>query len=186
MNLGGLDLDAIQAVDPRTVGIVAGFLLLGFGRKLFWIFVGLVGFVFGYNFARHFLGLPTDMGVVLVAIVIGSLGSLLAVFFKKVALGIAGFLVGGLGLIWIAAETGWDTGPVIWGAAVIAGIAGSLLARYVFDTALVILSSIFGAALLVDGLAWRGIDPMLLFVVLVGAGSLFQFLISSSFRGRRD
>jgi len=37
----------------------------------------------------------------------GTLGALLAVFFKRLALGVAGFLVGGVGLLWIAGETGW-------------------------------------------------------------------------------
>lgn len=186
MNLEGFDLDTIQALDPRTVGVVAGFLLLAFGRKLFWLFAGLVGFVFGYNFAEHLVGLPSDVGVVLVALVIGSLGSLLAVFFKKVALGIAGFLVGGLGLIWVAAETGWDTGPAIWLGAVVAGLVGALLARFVFEVALVLLSSVFGAALLVDGLDLAGVDPILLFVGLVVAGALFQTVIGRSARRRGD
>ena len=177
MNLEDFDLEAIQALDPRTVGIGAGFLLLAFGRRLFWLFVGLVGFVFGYNFAEHFVGLPSDVGVVLI---------LLAVFFKKIALGFVGFLVGGLGLIWVAAEAGWDTGPAIWLGAVVAGIAGALLARFVFEAALVLLSSIFGAALLVEGLAPQGIDPILFFVILVAAGSLFQFLTSSRSRRGRD
>ena len=186
MSLDVLDLEALQVLEPRIVGIVAGALLVLFGRKLFWAFVALAGFLFGYNFAVYALGLENELASVLLGLVLGSLGALVAVFFKRLALGLAGFVVGCLGLLWVAAQGGWDTGPLVWIGALAAGGVGALLARTVFEAALVILSSMLGAALLVDGLGWRGVDPVVFFLVITGLGVVFQYLTASSRRRSRE
>jgi uncharacterized membrane protein len=74
---------------------VAGALLLIAGRRLFWLFVGLVGFFAGLRFAPLFLsGRPEHMSW-LVAILFGVLGMFLAIVLQRFTVVLAGFLAGG-------------------------------------------------------------------------------------------
>ena len=70
-----------------------------FGRKLFWFFVGTLGFVVGAEAATTLF--PHNPEWELIAgLILGLLGILMALFLQKVAIGVGGFLAGGyLGMI---------------------------------------------------------------------------------------
>lgn len=62
--------------------IIEGIALLTLGRKLFWLFVGLIGFEAGTQFAgRMFVAMPEWM-TLLIAIAVGLLGAILAIFLQ--------------------------------------------------------------------------------------------------------
>ena len=72
--------------------ILAGALLLLFGRRLFWLFVGCVGFIVGFDFASNlFQGQPQWL-LLAIAIGVGLLGAIASVFIQRLVVGIAGFL----------------------------------------------------------------------------------------------
>ena len=74
---------------------VVGLALLILGKKLFWLFVGAIGFIGASDMAsRYFSGLP-DWQILIVAVAAGLLGALLAVFFQKAAILLVGFYAGG-------------------------------------------------------------------------------------------
>ena len=161
-------------IGPETpvLALVAGAVLLIAGRRLFWLFVGLVGFFTVYHW---FLGrgvAPSAHWVL--AILAGLIGIVLAVFLQRVAVAVAGFLVGGwymAGLLGVhfATARGVDL-LLIFVAAVIAAV----LAVWVFDLALVVLSSLAGAQLIVEALHPRPGPAKLMVVALLVIGIVIQ------------
>lgn len=134
--------------DTPILVLVAGAALLIAGRRLFWLFVGLVGFFTVYQWFEP--SGPPSSWQWMVAIAAGLLGILLAIFLQRFAVALAGFLVGGwaviqfLGLNLASLRT---ADVVIF---VVAGILAAILAVKVFQIALVFLSSLAGASLIVD------------------------------------
>jgi hypothetical protein len=63
------------------------------GRRLFWLFVGLMGFITAY---RWFESNPAaqSSGRCLLAILAGIVGIVLAIFLQRVAIAVAGFFAG--------------------------------------------------------------------------------------------
>src|SRR5215470_14706357 len=79
-----------------TVSVLVGVVILLFGRRLFWLFVAAMGFVFGAQIAAQVTHEPASSpAVLLVAIGFGIVGALLALLLQKVAIGVAGFIAGG-------------------------------------------------------------------------------------------
>jgi hypothetical protein len=108
--------------------------------------------------------------------------SRLAVFFQKIAIGIAGFLIGGLAVVWRAGQLGWGEEWWVWALAIVAGILGSGLTRAAFEVGLVVLSSMLGATLLLDALQRPADQVSPLMLILVAAGIVIQWV----FRKRRE
>lgn len=156
------------------VRILAGIVLLTLGRKLFWLFVGVAGFVFGFGFATQFLSGQPDWIVLVVALVAGLVGVLLALFLQRLAVGVAGFIAGGYILINLLNALGWQTGQLAWLPFVIGGIIGAVLVLILFDWALIILSSLTGATLIVQTLHFGSLIMALAFIVLLVVGIMIQ------------
>ncbi|HET9907453.1 MAG TPA: hypothetical protein VFQ23_12445, partial [Anaerolineales bacterium] len=76
------------------INILLGGALLLAGRKLFWLFVGAIGFVTGLQFATSFWQGPDNLALVF-GLIVGVIFALLAVFLQSIAIGIAGFFAGG-------------------------------------------------------------------------------------------
>jgi len=141
-----------------TIRILAGLGLLTLGRKLFWLFVAIVGFEFGFFVAERFFQRRTsadDLVIFGIAIVFGILAALLAIFLKTVAIYVGGFLAGGsfavnaLSLLGIGAGRGIGAGDLLpIGAFIVGGIVGVILVAIVFDWALIVLSSLAGAGMI--------------------------------------
>src|SRR5215467_8179107 len=87
--------------DPnaRLLAFLVGAVLLVLGRRLFWLFVGIVGFVTVYRLSLEALHVHPFAVRLALALVAGLFGVLLAVFVQRLAVGLAGFLVGA----WFAA-----------------------------------------------------------------------------------
>ncbi len=82
----------------RLLTAAAGAVLLVAGRRVYWLVVGLVGFVVGFTLAAEYLEGP-DWLILVAGLGTGLLASGLAVFFQKVAITVAGFLIGGLAVL---------------------------------------------------------------------------------------
>lgn len=156
------------------VRILAGIVLLTLGRKLFWLFVGVAGFVFGFVLATRFLSGQPDWIVLVIALVVGLVGVLFALFLQRLAVGVAGFIAGGYILINLLNALGWQTGQLAWLPFVIGGIIGAVLVLILFDWALIILSSLTGATLIVQTLHFGSLIMALGFIVLLVVGIMIQ------------
>jgi hypothetical protein len=154
--------------------IVVGIALLTLGRKLFWLFVGVAGFVFGFGLATQFLRGQPDWIVLVIALVAGLVGVLFALFLQRLAVGVAGFIAGGYILINLLNALGWQTGGVSWLPFVIGGIIGAVLVLILFDWALIILSSLTGATLIAQAIHFGPLITALAFIVLLILGIVIQ------------
>jgi hypothetical protein len=133
--------------------ILLGIVLLTLGRRLFWFFVGVVGFVAGLTLATQYLAEQPFWVILLAAVLAGLIGSTLGVFLQRLMISVAGFLAAGYVLVSLLGYFGVDLGNLTWLAFLVGGICGAILASLVFDLALVILSALSGATLIVQGLA---------------------------------
>ena len=159
----------------QLLTMAAGGVLLVAGRRLYWLLVGLVGFVIGFRLAADFLEGPGWL-ILAGGLAAGFVASGLAVFFQRIAVAIAGFLIGGLAVLWIADQAGGGQPWWVWALALVAALVGVQLTRSVFEMALIVLSSILGATLVLE--AWQGPvgQPGLWMLVLVAGGILIQFI----------
>ena len=160
------------------VNVIVGIFLLALGRKLFWLFVGCIGFIAGYTSVQQFAGGQSDLIVLLIALIIGLVGALLAVFFQGVAIALAGFIAGGYISIIIAGLLGFSAADqLIWIVSLIGGILGAVLLFILFEWALILISSLSGASLIVQTTELGSDMKILLFIVLVIFGTIFQAVL---------
>lgn len=159
-----------------------GVVILLFGRRLFWLCVAAVGFAAGVEFAPHFLHEPSTLVMLAVAIVLGLIGALLALFLQKIAIAIAGFLAGGKLAIALAAAFLVQSAQYYWITFVIGGIIGAILLLVLFDWALIALSSVVGAYLILSAISLPPSGTSILFIALVAIGVFVQ--ATSMRRGR--
>lgn len=151
--------------------IMIGLMLLGLGRRLFWLFVGCVGFLAGLQMAQLYLGLQPVWMVWAIALLFGLVGAVLAMFFQTLAIGLGGFAAGSTIAAYIASMVGYAAVPLI---IFIGGIAGVVLLFATFDWALIGLSSVAGSTLIVQSLNVTSRTEMVLYAVLTVAGVVFQ------------
>lgn len=162
--------------------IVSGLLLLFLGRRLFWLFVGLLGFISGMTFAARFFFNQPERFLLLIAFGCGLIGVVLALFLQKLAIAIAGFLAGAFFATTLMEAVSWSVAPLI--PALIGGVIGAILLSVLFDWALVFLSSATGAILIARSLPLEQPFSALAFVVLLILGIIFQARLLSPARTR--
>ena len=158
--------------------IVLGAVLLALGRKLFWLFVAGVGFAVGM-FVTPLLLPDATQGVTLaVAVALAVLGAVLAITVQKFAIGLVGFIAGGLIALWLLQVLALDLGAIQWLVFIAGGILGALLLSTLFEWGLIVLSSLVGANLLVSGTGELiGLPENFLpviFLVVFGLGVIIQ------------
>lgn len=162
------------------ITLVAGLAALLFGRRLFWLFVGLVGFLVSFDLATEFLSGQPQWIILLIALAVGIIGALLAVFLQYIAVAVAGFMAGGYAVFSLMQLLNLDINQewLYWFILILGGVIGAILILLVFDWALIILSSGVGATTLVQ-LAERftELSPainLILFFLLLIVGIAFQ------------
>ena len=107
------------------IRVMVGVAMLTLGQKLFWLFVGGIGFVYGMNIAAEFFRGQPDWIVIGIALLAGLLGSLIAVFLQNVAVWLAGFSAGGYFLVNLLDIFGWDDSRLFWLSFLVGGIIGA-------------------------------------------------------------
>ncbi len=156
------------------VDLVLGIALLVAGRRLFWLLVGAIGFVLGVMLATRFFH-GSDLTLVLAGLVLGIIFALLAIFLESVAIGIAGFLGGGYVLLSIAGMLGLDQNNLTtWIIFAVGGVLGVILVALLFSWALITISSLAGASMVVSAFGMTAATAGLVFIGLVIAGVLIQ------------
>jgi hypothetical protein len=158
---------------PVLPAIVVGVLLLFLGRKLFWLFVGAIGFVVGMEVAAILYPHQPDWALI-VGLILGLIGAVIAIFVQKVAIGIAGFLAGGYFLMTALRTWEMQAPETSWISFLIGGVIGALLMYAVFNWALIILSSISGAHLILHPFTLSHAAATAAFLVLAILGIMAQ------------
>lgn len=155
-------------------GALIGVVILLFGRKLFWLCVAAVGFAAGVEIAPHLVQQPSTVLALTVALILGLLGALLALFLQKIAIAVLGFLAGGklAGAIAAAFFVQYAQHSAI--IFVIGGIIGAILLLVLFDWALIVVSSLIGAHLIQSAIVLPPSGSTILFIGLVVVGIIAQ------------
>jgi hypothetical protein len=153
-----------------VLALLGALLLLG-GRRLFWLFVGVMGFAAGLQAVPMIAGYPSFAVLWVVGLIGGILGALLALFFQHVAIAVGGFLAGAVTGSHLMQLLGYHPSPLI---ALIGGLVGTVALILLFDWALMVLSSVVGAALIIDALGLQRPLAPLLFMALAAAGIIVQ------------
>ncbi|MEX0787359.1 MAG: hypothetical protein WD906_06060 [Anaerolineales bacterium] len=153
---------------------LVGGALLFLGRKLYWFFVGAVGFIVGLTLAAQWLQGRSELVILLVGILIGVVGAVLAMFLQRVALTLAGFLAGGYVALGLTGLAGGEALRVTLLPFLLGGAVGALLILFLFDWALILLSSLTGSSVIVQSLDLGPTLQVLLFLVLLAVGIASQ------------
>ncbi len=156
------------------VYVVLGILLLVGGRKFFWFFVGAIGFITGFTLADQVLGIESLIMSLSVGIIVGAVGVAIALFLQGFAIFVGGFLAGAYIAYMIVTSFGLVSQEIFWIAYVGGGIIGALLLFLLFDWALIVLSSLAGAAIITDTITLNPVMETAIAMVLALLGIFVQ------------
>ncbi len=151
------------ALGTAVAQIVVGLVETLFGRKLFWLFVAIGGFLIGWFLVPAIYGAVNDGESLelwtraVIGVVAGLVLGLMAMKFTKLMVALAGFFVFGTATVLIARYFGAnvDSGTSNhWIAFICGGVVGSLIMGLLFNWALIVLTSLFGGAATADGIMY--------------------------------
>lgn len=160
--------------------IVFGLFETLLGRRLFWLFAAIGGFLIGWYFLDALSGVGWG-GRLGIGIVLAIVLAVVAHKRLKLAIAIAGFMIfGAVGVKWfeyLGVDVTMGSGA-FWAVFLVAGVVAAALLAYFFDRTLIALSSLSGG-----GATAMGIDNFVslpkwanavIAVVLVVGGVFFQ------------
>jgi len=154
-----------------------GFLMLIAGRPIYTVFVGSIGFVTGSYLADWITIFPSDTNKILLSLLFAAISVIFTQFYKRWAVRIAG-LIGGAILILnlphaFGSEANWISPYLV---AAVAMVSFALLI-IIFDFALIALSSLLAATLILSNMRLGNLDQGVMFLILTAFGIIVQFLI---------
>jgi hypothetical protein len=151
-----------------------GIALMVMGGRLFWLFLGGVGFVFAFDLAeRTFHNQPHSV-ILLIGLFAGALGAMVAIFLQKFAVLAGGFFAGGYLLIELLKTLGVRIGDYHWIVFIAGGLAGAVLMSVVFGWTLIIISSLIGSILILQSFHFGHQLSELVFICLGTLGIIIQ------------
>jgi len=133
-----------------------------------------VGFLAGMEWGSLVLGKQPETIALLFAVVIGLVGALLAIVIQRVAVAVAGGIVGGLFTTELALAAGFSGQTNHLVAFLIGAIVAAILVSLLFDWALMILSSLAGGSLIVQALPFAQKLELIIILMLCIVGIVFQ------------
>jgi len=152
--------------------IALGGLILFTGRRLFWLFVMIAGFFFGAEVAGELLIDYPRWLVWVSAVLAGLLGALLAVVLQRVAFILAGIYGGGYLAILLVQSLGWSFSETA--VSIAGGILGALFAAVAMDWAIIVLSTLAGAGIIIGALGLHSAMGLLAGGALAALGVIVQ------------
>ena len=156
----------------QIIKIVLGVISLVFGRKIFWLFVGIAGFLFGMKFSIVIFNSHSLWIQLLVGLGLGIIGSVLAIFFQRMVFALAGFYAGA----YLALAGALAYGIMINSTLLLfaGGIIGAIVAALIMDWAIIILSCMVGAGAIVVSIQTGKILSPVIYIALVIIGAAVQ------------
>lgn len=165
----------IEGGPVKILLILSGIIMLILGRKLFWLFIGIAGFLAGLEFAAFLLPDRPLWVLLLVGISLGLVGVVAAILVQRVGFALAGFYGGAYLLFMAAQSSGIGADSIIPPLA--GGVIGGLVAILIMDWALILLSSLAGSGAIVTGLGLEHTIGAVLFVIVAAVGVAVQRLL---------
>ncbi|MCP4662841.1 MAG: hypothetical protein GY856_46200 [bacterium] len=177
-------LNDLVAAD--YIAIAIGIALLVFGRKLYWLVLGGLGFLGGLWLASRYLDLGSAGLELGIAFLLGIVGAVAAVMAQKIAIAVGGFLIGGAAVLWLAQPYAPELGVWLWLLAILGAALGVFFAAILFEAALIVLSSLVGAGLIANASQLGRPRETWLFIILLGIGVMVQSARHRKLRRHRD
>jgi len=166
-----------QGLPVISFTLALGLIVLTLGRKLFWLFIGAVGFIAGLYIAKHTFYVEPGWVMLLIGLAFGIAGAILAVYLQRIAVILSGFFAGGYLLLSLVYSMKWHMVLLPWLFFLIGGILGAVAAAAFFDWALIILSSLTGATMIVNALPLKPFASILALSVLIFVGFSIQAVL---------
>ena len=162
---------------------VSGVALLVLGWKLFWLFVGVLGFAAGFQAGQLFFGPDPFWMLWAAGLICGIIGAILALFFQHLAIAVGGFAAGSTIALHLALMMGYEPGAL---GILIGGALGAVILYLLFDWALIALSSVAGATFIIQAIGLQFPYAPALLAVIIATGVIFQArLLIASRQGDR-
>jgi hypothetical protein len=170
------------------IRVVGGLLGVFLGRRLFWLFAAITGFLVGYNLTGTipFMAGWPDWGRIVTGVVLGLILAGLAAVLVRLAGALVGFAVGWSLASWILPQFGITSGNpfTIW-SVVIAAVCAILVLIF-FDWGIIVLSSIYGASNFLLGLsAYVNLGFTAFWVILAALAVIGLFVQGAQLSGTR-
>lgn len=166
------------SIEILTIGL--GCIVLVAGRNVFWLVIGLIGFLFGVQLGQSWLADQPIWLIALAAAVLGVLGAVLAIVFERVAFALAGFYLAAYLAAVLSAGLGHASVAVL--APLIAGVIGAIIAALLTDWVIIVLSALAGSAAVVSVMGFAPSVEALVFSILALAGIIVQYAVLSRHR----
>ena len=162
-------------VASPAVVLVVGAVLLFWGSRLYHLLLGVVGFVAGWTLVAQLqLGGPPWLELA-GALLLGMVGVVAAFLIQRLALLVAGVVIGGLAGLWAVQRFGVGGGEFPeWVPAIVGAVVGAILMQSLFRLGLIVLSSWVGAGLVLQALPIEGAAAGGLGLALLVIGSVSQ------------
>ncbi len=154
--------------------LIAAVVILFLGRQIFWLFVAALGAVEGGQLALTYFANQPPWVQVAAVILGGVLGAVIGMFLQPLAAAIVGFYAGGAVAQDLVMRWGLTAPTYAWLPFVIGGILGAVLMLMIFNWALIVLSSLYGATLIVQNTHFPADTQRILFLVLFVLGLVVQ------------
>ncbi len=145
-----LELFQRLPVPPGIFAVLVGAALVLAGRRIFWLALGAAAFTAGALLSTY---LPVQLeagGRLVLALLCALVGVLIASFIRRTGVALGGFLIGALAGFYLAQAYSPGVGGILFLGSGIGALVGWVLARRLVNAALIILSSLMGAMLLVQ------------------------------------
>ena len=136
--------------------------------------MGAIGFITVLTFADQILAIHSPVIILAAGIILGIIGIVIALFMQGFAIFAGGFLSGSYIAYMIVTALGLIPRELFWIAYIAGGIVGAILLFFLFDWALIALSSVAGASIIIDTLT---LDPKIetaIVIILALSGIFIQ------------
>jgi hypothetical protein len=155
--------------------LLLGILLLVIGRRFYWFFISTVGFIAGISISYYFIHNTSILIEILIALVAGVVGIILANLIQRIAIIAAGSLAGGYTFIGILNILNLQLGLPTWLLFIIGAVIGFTFMSIIFDWALIVFTSSMGALLISQNLPIPNHLVAGVFFILFFVGIILQY-----------
>ena len=152
--------------------VLLGLIVLVYGRRIFWLFIGIAGFLAGVEITHVFLASQPQWVILLCGFVVGLFGALLSILIERLAFILAGFYAGIYLILLLSHSLGFRVNDII--LFLVGGFIGALFSGLLMNWAIILLSCLVGAGAIVGQLELDQTFRTIVFVVLVMIGTFTQ------------
>ena len=156
-----------------AVGVAIGVALLLWGRRLYWLFFATIGFLVASLATKWAIPIENvEWWWQLAPLAVGIVGAFLSIFLQKIVIRLGGSLTGAYLGFFLSEPFLQDPWP--WVSLAGGTVVGFFMIFYLFNGALVLLSSLLGAMVLMEPMDARPDIRLAVVGALMLVGCVFQ------------